>query len=261
MENINDYVEEMNNLEKELNGLEEKNKKYANVIKKMKMLRNVGVILGMLLIPYLAYITKNGDLTKYLNIYLSLLGPVLLGDTSYSFVADGIFFIEQYTKQKSTCEKDIDETKQLLKETTIEHDNCITSNLETKLCILEQKNKDYANVIKKMKMLRNIGITLGILLIPYLAYMYISEVSYLTENLNICLSLLGPELLSSTSYSLILNGIFYAGHDKKQKNICEKNIDETKRLLKETTIKHDNCLANNLEKIVLFHMKINMKTK
>lgn len=209
MENINDYVEEINNLEKELNGLEEKNKKYANAIKKMKMLRNVGVILGMLLIPYLAYITNDGDLTKYLNIYLSLSGPILLGDTSYSFVANGIYFIEQYTKQK---------------------------------------NKNYANVIKKMKMLRNIGITLGILLIPYLAYMYISEVSYLTENLNICLSLLGPELLGSTSYSLILNGIFYTEDLKKQKKICEKNIDETKQLLKETTIKHDNCLTNNLEK-------------
>ena len=118
--------------------------------------------------------------------------------------------------------------------------------LETKLCSLGKENKEYDKYIKQTKKTRNFGIVFGTLLIPYLTY-FIKAVD-LTAFSNVYLMTIGIVSLGSVSYTLIRIGVGYTKKFKEAKNICEKDITETEQLLKEITIKYDNCLTNNLEK-------------
>ena len=74
---------------------------------------------------------------------------------------------------------------------------------------------------------------------------------------------MGALSFGSISYGLIQSSIRFMEETKKEKNICEEDITETKRQLKLATIKHDNCLTNNLEKnnITSFESKYENKVE
>lgn len=161
MENINDYVEEMNFLEEKLCSLDKINERYAKSIKNLKISRNIGISLGVLLIPYLMYFIKCTDLTVFSNVYLMTVGALSFGSISYGLIQSSIRFMEETKKEKSICEEDITETKRQLKLTTIKHDNCLTNNLEknnitsyenkyeNKVENTNQKTKTYTKTLKK----------------------------------------------------------------------------------------------------------------
>ena len=79
MENIYDYIEEINSLEEQLCSLGKENKEYDKYIKQTKRTRNFGIVFGTLLIPYLTYFIKFTDLTATSNVYLMTMGFVSLG--------------------------------------------------------------------------------------------------------------------------------------------------------------------------------------
>ena len=161
MENINDYIEEINSLEEKLCSLGKENNKYSNSIKRLKITKNIGIFLGTLLIPNLMYFIKLTDLTAVSNVFLMVMSTSMLGALSYGLVQSSTQFIGNAKEKKNNCEKDITETKQLLKEITIKHDNCLTNNLEkTNVTSYEnsqsieientsKKAKTYTKILKK----------------------------------------------------------------------------------------------------------------
>lgn len=161
MKNINNYVEEMNFLDEKLCNLDKVNKRYAKSIKNLKISRNIGISLGVLLIPYLMYFIKFTDLTATSNVYLMVVGALSFGSISYGLIQSSIRFMEETKKEKNICEEDITETKRQLKLVTIKHDNCLTNNLEknnitsfeskyeNKVENTNQKAKAYTKTLKK----------------------------------------------------------------------------------------------------------------
>ena len=137
----------MNFLEEKLCNLDKVNKMYAKSIKNLKISRNIGISLGVLLIPYLMYFIKFTDLTATSNVYLMVMGALSFGSISYGLIQSSIIFME--------------ETKRQLKLVTIKHDNCLTNNLEknnitsfeskyeNKVENTNQKAKAYTKTLKK----------------------------------------------------------------------------------------------------------------
>lgn len=132
--------------------------------------------------------------------------------------------------------------------------------LEANLCTLNEANEENSKFIRKMSVMKKILAVLVVALIPYLIYFI--KVTNLAIFSNAYL--LGAIIATLGSLSC---GFVILGKDIKEtnerKSIYEEKIEETKKQLKSVTIKHDNCLANNLEKnnVILYENRVENKVE
>lgn len=123
---------------------------------------------------------------------------------------------------------------------------CEMNELEEQLSNLNINNKKYDKIIKKLNIMKGFGIGCGLLLIPYITYFI--KVADLTIISNAYLLAVGVLALGSLSYSFVIESLKSIKYVRENQTLCEEKIIKTKKLLNELTIKHDNCLTNELEK-------------